>query len=130
VATQETGVQVQAAVAQVLERGVLLESELSWKGSGGVMRCFQASFVPEFGADGDVISVLNITREITQLRKMEAQLLHTQKMESIGTLAGGVAHDFNNILAVIGGYAELLRFTLQGDEQKLAFTKEIAGGRN
>ncbi|RLA92881.1 MAG: hypothetical protein DRG25_05530 [Deltaproteobacteria bacterium] len=45
--------------------------------------------------------------DITERKKLEAQLLQAQKMEAIGTLAGGVAHDFNNILTAIQGHAEL-----------------------
>ena len=45
-------------------------------------------------------------------KKMQAQLQQAQKMETIGTLAGGIAHDFNNILAVILGYAEMVRESL------------------
>ncbi len=55
--------------------------------------------------------------DITERKKMSAQLRQVQKMEALGALAGGVAHDFNNILGVITGYTELSLFEVSGEEK-------------
>ena len=47
-------------------------------------------------------------RDITEKKRIQEQLMHSQKMESVGSLAGGIAHNFNNILTAILGYSELL----------------------
>jgi two-component system cell cycle sensor histidine kinase/response regulator CckA len=81
---------------------------------------FEARIVVS-GAD----EVTAIVRDITGHRSLEEQLLHSQKMEAIGTLTGGVAHEFNNILTAIMGFTELLRHTVKSDSDSAEYVKMI-----
>jgi PAS domain S-box-containing protein len=71
-----------------------------------------------------------VVRDITNRRQLETQLLQAQKMESVGRLAGGVAHDFNNILTAIIGYADLVFDALPGGAQERADIQEIRHAAN
>ena len=67
--------------------------------------------------DGNWVRTWGISRDVTARMHLEEQLRNAQQLEAIGRLAGGVAHDFNNILSIIMGHGELLLATAGGDER-------------
>jgi two-component system, cell cycle sensor histidine kinase and response regulator CckA len=66
-----------------------------------------------------------VFQDITAQKELEAQLRHSQKMEAVGRLAGGVAHDFNNMLAVILGFGELAQQSVRPDDPVQSHLTEI-----
>jgi PAS domain S-box-containing protein len=65
--------------------------------------------IPRLDSEGKVIGLIHVVRDITEHKKLENHLRQSQKMEAIGQLAGGVAHDFNNIITAIVGYASIMK---------------------
>jgi two-component system cell cycle sensor histidine kinase/response regulator CckA len=93
--------------------GLVMREELVLYNPSGKPRVFDVVRVPLFDDEDRRKGIVVVGRDITervdaerQRKEMESQLRHSQKMEAIGTLAGGVAHDFNNILTAIIGYTE------------------------
>jgi two-component system NtrC family sensor kinase len=85
-----------------------------------------AAISPIRDRDGTITHYLGIKEDITEKKKLEEQLRQAQKMEAIGQLAGGVAHDFNNILSAITGYASLLEMSIPSDETLRDYIAEIS----
>ncbi|MBU0665565.1 MAG: PAS domain S-box protein [Proteobacteria bacterium] len=92
---------------KTLTSGKAWQGHLINKKKDGTLFEEEASITPVLNEAGRIINYVAVKRDVTGEMKLEEQLRQAQKMEAIGTLAGGIAHDINNILAPILGYSEL-----------------------
>jgi PAS domain S-box-containing protein len=92
-------------------------------------KTFLVSAAPLFDNLNNITGVVHVAKDITERKKVETQLRQTYKMEAIGTLAGGIAHEFNNILAAIIGYADLASYKVaEGSEAKADLDEVLKAG--
>ncbi len=107
----QTRLTVENPVTKVLREGrvVGLANHTVLLGRDGVERQIADSGAPIRDAAARIVGVVLVFRDVTDQYRLEAQLRQNQKLEALGRLAGGVAHDFNNVLASMLGSAQLLR---------------------
>jgi PAS domain S-box-containing protein len=119
-------------IPQILEkirRGERVEHFESVRvAKGGRHLNVSISVSPVRNPEGTILGGSIIARDITAQKRVEDQLRQLQKMEAIGRLAGGVAHDFNNILGIITACTELLQDRLQGQPAALEYVDAIKEG--
>ncbi|MCF8092615.1 MAG: PAS domain S-box protein, partial [Desulfotignum sp.] len=97
----------QKFLESLLKNGRVSGYETTFKKTDGTLVHLIENAAAVFDENGNLQHIRGFLLDVTEKRSLEAQLIQTQKMESIGRLAGGVAHDFNNMLNVILGHTEL-----------------------
>ncbi|MEN7972773.1 MAG: response regulator [Verrucomicrobiota bacterium] len=107
------------------------EGHITNRKKNGDLFDIEAIIYPIHDDAGKIANYVAISRDVTQELAIEKQLRQTQKMNAIGELAGGVSHDFNNILTAILGYVALCMNTVEEDGKVYGYLKEIvkAGDR-
>jgi len=114
-------------VDQIIKTGSVIRSD---RNTILVSRSGQEYQVSESGApietaDGTITGVVLVIRDITAEYKLQTQLEHSQRLDAIGQLAGGVAHDFNNILGGIMGFSELLQEYIPDEPEPMEINRMI-----
>jgi PAS domain S-box-containing protein len=108
-----------------------LEAEEPWDGTlvkvkkDGTQYLADVSVKPVYDHNGDLDGYISSNRDITTKRKLEEQVARSQKLDSVGRMAGGIAHDINNLLTPIFGFIELLQLKLPKDDPNQRFASEI-----
>jgi two-component system, cell cycle sensor histidine kinase and response regulator CckA len=92
---------------ETIMKGEVWEGELENRRKDGSFYNERVSISPVRDEKGEVRHFVAVKEDITEERRLQAQLIQAQKMEAIGLFAGGIAHDFNNLLTIINGYTEL-----------------------
>jgi len=111
------------AIHAVRDHGMVRSFPIQFRAPGGQIRHGLYSG-RAIDVDGEPC-VLSLIQDVTDQRRLEEQLAHAQKLEAVGRLAGGVAHDFNNVITAISGYAQLLSGSLAPEDPRRADADEI-----
>ena len=101
-------------------RGIPGQYRATWKGI-----TLESRVRPLRDRDDNIVGIVGVGIDVTKEQLLESQLRQSQKLEALGQLAGGVAHDFNNVLAAIDGFAQLLHEDMAPDDPRRQDVDEI-----
>lgn len=109
----------------LLTEGGIIQGEGFASSLAAGERYCSAKAVALHDSRGETVAAIECVRDITEQKRIEDRLNRAEKMEALGTLAGGVAHDMNNFLGVLVGYSELLMETLPENSLQQRYARNI-----
>jgi two-component system, cell cycle sensor histidine kinase and response regulator CckA len=96
-----------------IQSGKVWRGEIKNRKKDGSLYTEEMTITPVRSSAGEITHFIGIKQDVTENKRMEAQLRQAQKMDAVGRLAGGLAHDFNNLLSVIIGFSEISQSKLE-----------------
>jgi PAS domain S-box-containing protein len=121
----KTPTEVYRSLWGTISSGRVWTGELYNRQKSGETYWEHATISPIRNSAGVISHYMAFMESMTERKRLEEQLRQAQKMEAIGQLAGGVAHDFNNILTVIMGFGQLMQYSLAAEDPKRAHIDQI-----
>lgn len=95
-------------------------------GADGEEYIVLGSISPVLADGANVTNIVIVEEDITERVRIKTQLLHAQKMETVGELTSGIAHDFTNMLTAIGGFASIMKRKMEKDSRFYTYVEKIS----
>lgn len=126
----KTRVEVYQSLWSTIASGSVWTGDVQNRHKSGALYWVHSTISPIRDRSGSISHYMAFMESMNERKQLEEQLRQAQKMEAIGQLAGGVAHDFNNILTVIMGFGQLLQHSLGADDKNSSSLKQILDAAN